>query len=235
LKRVTPSFTVEYRQAKRPNTGRVKLGWAHARPVPAGADEGANRIAITAFKAVAAKPPADVISPTVPTGRVLPSLVETAPVSGQDHAGGARSRSPGSAAKAGHAGQVQRDGTRARHFGEHAYPAEDLKPSITIATIPRSKQHTTSDLSVEKPGTPRSEKRNRRRAEKQEELDKAPMTPTEGCELAPVSSTAGLPPVDKPLSTARTGRILGRYVFRDELSPGESWKRRIEARRERRA
>jgi hypothetical protein len=44
-----------------------------------------------------------------------------------------------------------------------------------------------------------------------------------------------LPLVDKPSSTARSSRILGRYVFRDELSPGESWKRRIEARRERRA
>jgi hypothetical protein len=50
-----------------------------------------------------------------------------------------------------------------------------------------------------------------------------------------VSSTSGSPPVDKPSSTTRTSRILGRYVFRDELSPGESWKRRIEARRERRA
>jgi hypothetical protein len=35
-------------------------------------------------------------------------------------------------------------------------------------------------------------------------------------------------------SSVRKGRILGRYVFRDELGPGESWKRRIETRRERR-
>jgi hypothetical protein len=49
-----------------------------------------------------------------------------------------------------------------------------------------------------------------------------------------VSSTSGLPPVDKPSSTTRTSRILDRYVFRDELGPGKSWKRRIEARRERR-
>jgi hypothetical protein len=54
-------------------------------------------------------------------------------------------------------------------------------------------------------------------------------------ETAPVSSTSGLPTVDKPSSTMRTSRILDRYVFRDELGPGKSWKRRIEARRERRA
>src|SRR5271163_3336585 len=43
LKRATPSFTVEYRQAKRPNTGSTKLGWAHAKPAPPGSDEKANR------------------------------------------------------------------------------------------------------------------------------------------------------------------------------------------------
>jgi hypothetical protein len=53
LKRVTQSFTVEYRQAKLPNTGSAKLGWAHAKPVPAGLDEKSNRIAISAFKTVA--------------------------------------------------------------------------------------------------------------------------------------------------------------------------------------
>jgi hypothetical protein len=237
LKRVTPSFTVEHRQARRPNSGSVKPGWAHAKPVPAGLDEKANRTAVSAFKTVAAKPPTDVISPPTPGGRILPSLIETAPMTEQADAGGAQSRSHGSAARAGHAAQVPGDGngTVARHFGEHAYPAEDLEPSITVATILRSKQPTTSDLSVEKPGTPRSEKRNRRRPEKQEELDRAPMTPAEGCEPAHVSSTSGLPPVGKPSSIARTSRILNRYVFRDERGPGESWKRRIEARRERRA
>ena len=83
LKRITPSFTVEYRQAKRPIAGSTKPGWAHAKPAPEGLDEKANRIAISAFKTVAAKPPADLISPPIPTGRVLPSLVETAPVTGQ--------------------------------------------------------------------------------------------------------------------------------------------------------
>jgi hypothetical protein len=49
LKRATPSFTVEHRQARRPNSGGAKPGWAHAKPVPAGLDEKANRIAISAF------------------------------------------------------------------------------------------------------------------------------------------------------------------------------------------
>ena len=235
MKRVTPSFTVEYRQAKRPNTGSAKLGWAHAKPAPAGLDEKANRIAISAFKTVAAQPPADVISPSIPPGRILPSLVEAAPVTGRADVGGAQSRSYGATAQAAHATQVPGDVTVARHFDEHAYPAEDLEPSIAVAPILRLKDPTTSDLSVGKAGAPRSEKRSRRPAEKQEKLDNSPRTSAEQCEPAQVGSTSGLPPVGKPSSTTRASRILGRYVFRDELSPGESWKRRIEARRERRA
>ena len=173
------------------------------------------------------------MAPSIPSGRILPSLVETTSVAGQADAGSAQSRSYGSAAQAGHAAQVPVDGTLARQVGEHVYPAEGLEPSV--ATIFRLKQPTTSRLSAEKATTPRSKKRTRRPAEKQGKLDNVPKTSADRSETAPVSSTSGLPLVDKPLPTTRTSRILGRYVFRDELSPGESWKRRIEARRERRA
>jgi hypothetical protein len=227
LKRVTPSFTVEYRQAKRPSTGSGKPHWANLRPAAIVLDEKTSAIAISAFKTVAAKPPADVMSPSIPSGRILPSLVAPAPVTGQAAAGGGQSRSYGGPA------QVPGHGTVARQLGEHVYPAKGLEPSI--ATMSRLEQPTTSDLSAEKAGTPRSEKRNRRPAEKKETLDHAPRTSADMSETAPVSSTFGLPPVDRPSSTTRTSRILGRYVFRDELNPGESWKRRIEARRERRA
>jgi hypothetical protein len=232
LKRVTPSFTVEYRQAKRPNTGRVKPGWAHAKPPPAGVDETANRIAISAFKTVAAHPPADAISPSIPPGRILPSLVEAGPVTGRADAGGAQSRNYGGAAQAGYAMQAPADGAVARELGEHIYSDESREPSV--ATIFRSKQPATSDPSPPKAAAPRSEKRTQRPAEKHPKFNHASSAPAEMSETAPVNSTSGLPPVDKPSSTSRTSRILDRYVFRDERGPGDSWKRRIEARRERR-
>jgi hypothetical protein len=232
LKRVTPSFTVEYRQAKRPNTGSAKLGWAHAKPAPAGVDEKANRIAISAFKSVAAHPPADVVSQSIPAGRILPSLVEAAPVTGQADARGAQSRSYGRTAQAGHATPAPADGAVARELGEHIHSDESREPSV--AAIFRSKQPATSDPSAPKAGTPRPEKRTRRPAEKHAKRDHASSTSADMSETAPVSSTSGLPPVDKPSSTTRTSRILDRYVFRDELGLGKSWKRRIEARRERR-
>jgi hypothetical protein len=190
---------------------------------------------MSAFKTVAAHPPSDVISPSIVPDRVLPSLIQTAPVTEQADARGAQSKSRGSASKAAHAAQEWGDGTVAGHIGKQAYPAEDLEPSIAVAPILRLKDPTPSDLSVEKAGAPRSEKRSRRPAQKQEKLDNSPGPSAKECEPAPVSSISGLPSVGKPSSTTRAGRILGRYVFRDELSPGESWKRRIEARRERRA
>ena len=42
MKRLTPSFTVEYRQNKRPNTGSAKLGWAQAQPAPEVAEKGSR-------------------------------------------------------------------------------------------------------------------------------------------------------------------------------------------------
>jgi hypothetical protein len=233
LKRVTPSFTVEHRQARRPNSGGAKPGWAHAKLAPACLDEKANRIARSTFKTVAAHPPVDVISPSIPPGRTLPSLVEAAPVTGRADVGGAQSRSYGGAAQAGYATQVPADGAVARELGEHIYSDESREPPL--ATIFRSKQPATSDPSAPKAGTPRSEKRTRRPAEKHAKFDHASSTSAHMSETAPVSSTSGLPPVSKPSSTTRTSQILDRYVFRDERGPGESWKRRIEARRERRA
>jgi hypothetical protein len=233
LKRVTPSFTVEYRQAKRPSTGGAKLGWAHAKPAPAGVDEKANRIAISAFKTVAAHPSADVVSPSIPPRRILPSLVEAAPVTGQADAGVAQSRSYEGAAQAGYPSQVPADGAVARKLGERIYSDESCEPSV--ATMFQLKQPATSDPSSTKVGTPRSEKRTRRPTEKRAKFDHASSTSADMSKTPPVSSTPDLPPVDKPSSTSRTSRILDRYVFRDERGPGESWKRRIEARRERRS
>jgi hypothetical protein len=233
LKRATPSFTVEYRQAKRPNSVSAKPGWANAKPAPTGLDEQTNRVAISAFKTAAVKPPEEVVAPSIPSGRILPSLVETGPVTAQSNSGSAKSRSYGGAAQAGHA--TPASGTAARQLGEHVYAAKSLEPPIAVAAILVSEQPAISRLSAGKATTPRSENRTRRPAEQQEKLDDAPGTSANRSETALVNSASDLPPVGMPSSTIRKSRILGRYVFRDELRPGESWKRRIEGRRERRA
>jgi hypothetical protein len=161
LKRVTPSFTVEYRQAKRPNAGSVKPGWAHAKPPPAGVNEKAIRIAISAFKTVAAHPPADVVSPSILSGRILASLVEAEPAIRLPGAGGAQSRSYGVAA----------DGAVTREFGERNYSGNSCE--LSVAGMFQLKQPATSDQSATKTGMPRLEKRTRRPAEKRAKFDHA--------------------------------------------------------------
>jgi hypothetical protein len=235
LKHVTPSFTVEYRQNKRPNTGSAKLGWAQAPPAPEVAEKG-NRVAISAFKTTAAHSPAEVVSPSIPRGRILPSLVETLAGTGQAEAERTQLRGGRSAAKAGSITQVPGDGTVARRPGGHIYSLEDREPLVAVgATAPRLESPTPSDPSASDARTPRSKKRIRRPAEKHARFDPASSTSADVSETAPMVSTSSLAPVDRPSSTARTSRILDRYVFRQERGPGESWKRRIEARRERRA
>jgi hypothetical protein len=224
LKRVTRSFTVEYRQTKRPNAGSTKPGWAHAQPAPAGVDQKANRIAISAFQTVAAHLPAHVSSPSIVAGRILPSLVQVALVTEQVDA-----------AQAGYAKQARADGTVSNKLGEQIHSAEDLEPSVAAAKITRLKRPAPLDPSNSKAGTSRSEKRTRHPAEKREKFDHASSTSADMPKAPPVTPAADLSAVDEPSSSSRTSRILGRYVFRDERGPGESWKRRIEARRERRS
>jgi hypothetical protein len=235
LKRVTRSFTVEYRQTKRPSAGSTKAGWAHAKRAPAGVDQKADRIAISAFKTAAAHLPADVSSPSIAAGRILPSLVQVALVTEQVDAKGGQLRSYGGAAQAGYATEAPADEAVSGKLGEQIHSAEDVAPSVAAATITPLKRLAPLDPSASKAGTSRSEKRTRRPAEKREKFDHASGTSADMPKAPEVTSTADLSVVDEPSSPSRTSRILGRYVFRDERGPGESWKRRIEARRERRS
>ena len=148
LKRVTPSFTVEYRQTKRPNIGSAKSGWANAQPAPEVVEKG-SWVAISAFKTTAARSPVDVVSPSIPRGRILPSLVDTSAGTEQAEAARTQSRGGGSAAKAGSATQVPGGGTVARLPGGHISSPEDREPLVAVgAMAPRLESPTPSDPSA---------------------------------------------------------------------------------------
>ena len=152
MKRVTPSFTVEYRQTKRPNIGSAKSGWANAQPAPEVVEKG-SWIAISAFKTTAARSPVDVVSPSIPRGRILPSLVDTSPGTEQAEAARTQSRGGGSAAKAGSATQVPGGGTVARLPGGHISSPEDREPLVAVGAMaprlrvrhPRTRAHQTRE------------------------------------------------------------------------------------------
>jgi hypothetical protein len=205
LKRATPSFTVEHRQTKRrQHSGGAELDRVDANWVPTSPKETTRRIAISVFKTASTEKPAGVAVPSIPSGRILPSLAETEP-STVPHGDVVRSR------KAEHPTD---EGAKSNFHGAGHTSAAPTNQSATrrlgeaISRRGRTK--------VEEADAP----------DRQDDLSDAP--------VAPADRSSELPAVSEPSSTVRKDRILRRYVFRDELRPGESWKRKIERRRERR-
>jgi hypothetical protein len=227
LKRVPPSFIVEYRQTRqRPSPGGVKLSWADTNRVPRGPNKTTHRDAISVFNTASAEQPAEVVAPSISAGRILPSLVEAEPLTAQSSSG---------ARQTGHITPAPVSQTAARPLSEPIHAAKGLEPPLAVASTLVPEQPVTSHLGVAKVARPRLKKRTGHPAERQEKLVDAAPPPPSRSDIALTNSPSDLPAVGEPSSTVRKGRILGRYVFRDELRPGETWKRRIETRRERRA
>ena len=132
LKRASPSFTVEYRQAKRPKAS-AKLGWARAQPAPEVAEK-ANRSRYPLSKLRLLARQSRSYRPQIRTAAFYQILVEAALGSVQADAKRVQSRSHGSAARAGHVTQVTRDRTAARQLGEHTYSAEDREPLVALGS-----------------------------------------------------------------------------------------------------
>jgi hypothetical protein len=252
LKRSTPSFTVEYRQTKRRlHSGGAKLGSGQENLPPIGLNEMTYRVAISAFKTASAKQPGEVVENSIPAGRVLPSLVEADPVTGQSSRGrpnnmveprdaenpgdgGPKSTSYGGARQVEHITPARTSETAARSRDNRIHAAEGLEPRLAAAGTLVPKQPGTPRVGVGELATPKSKKRMGHPPEWRKNLDDAPVGSSRRSDIALTNSASDVPAVSGPSSSIRKGRILGRYVFRDDLGPGDSWKRRIETRRERR-
>lgn len=252
LKRSTPSFTVEYRQTKRRlHPGGAKLGSGQENLPPIGLNETTHRVAISAFKAASAKQPGEVVAHSIPAGRVLPSLVEADPVTGQSSRGrpntmveprdaenpgdgGAKSTSYGGARRVEHTTPARTTETAARPLDNRIHAADGLEPPLAATETLVPEQPGTPRLRVGELAAPKSKKRMGHLAEWRKNLDDTPVEPSRRSDIALTNSVSDVPAVGEPSSSIRKGRILGRYVFRDDLGPGDSWKRRIETRRERR-
>ena len=249
MKRSTPSFTVEYRQTKRRlHPGGAKLGSGQENSPPIGLNETTHRVAISAFKTASTKQPGEVVANSIPAARVLPSLIEADPVTGKSSSGrpnnmveprdaenprdgGAKSTSYSGAR---HTTPARTSETAARPLGDPIDAAEGLKPPLAAAGTLVREQPVTPRLGAGELATPKSKKRMGHPAEWRKNLDDTPVGPTHRSDITLTDAASDVPAVGVPSSSIRKGRILGRYVFRDDLGPGDSWKRRIETRRERR-
>lgn len=248
MKRSVRPFTVEVRQTKkRLKPAEANPSWIDAMLVTTEPVQKSRSLAPPAFKTAAADMPSEVAAPAIPSRRILPSLLEadraTATADAQsenlerrgdaDKRKDPKPRSYGATASA-----VRR---RPRTEGERptlppaAAPAEPLRVAENVEPrldIPAS--------ASEQSAAPRASARKVRAAR-----PKTPrfVPPTDAVvRLATAVRSDGAANVEKPDAPAhrdpstdnRKNRVLSRYVFRDEQRPGENWKQRLRARRERR-
>jgi hypothetical protein len=194
LKRSTPSFTVEYRQTKRRlNPGGAKLGSGQENLPPLRLNETTHRVAISAFKTASAKQPGEVVAHSIPAGRVLPSLVEADPVTGQSSRGrpnnmveprdaenprdgGAKSTSYGDARQVERTTLARTSETAARPLGDSI--AEGLEPPLAVVGTLVREQPVTRRLGAGELATRKSKKRMGHPAEWRKNFDETPVGPT---------------------------------------------------------
>jgi hypothetical protein len=214
LKRDIPSFTVEIRQNKRrARSDGAKPNWVDAKIAPSAFDLEPHRVAQAAFKLVEASAPSTAEALPARGGRILPSLQEEPPL-------------------------VETPVVET--------PKEDAKPRLDRkrqARIPAGKAPAPEDRRIGAPQIKRAtgpslDARNvkTRVPELNPKSEAGQSKSLKGPEVASASPPASQPAVGERSPGGRSKRaIFSRYVLRDELEPGQIWKRKLLARRESRA
>jgi hypothetical protein len=236
LKREVPSFTVEIRQQRRKSISENgKTNWVDASMASLAADPESHRAAASVFK------PAAPDTRTARSGRILPSINETATVSETATPDPWKEPPPREARKSDERQARPRPVARESDTQQHRQALENLfakKPSEPKAPEPRIAEPLPDlaavfSVKVEPPAVVAEVKKPpkptvARTIKAPKVAAKAELSPTPKLEIV----------VDEPAllvetsPRARKRAIVGRYVLRDESEPGQSWKRRLLARRE---
>jgi hypothetical protein len=253
LKRAVRSFTIETRQTKRRlKSGSGSTGLFEAAPVPTALSEQPHRVAEALFKAGAAIPSAAIIAPSATTGRILPSLIDaatlTAPsksrVSGRDAKPRSVAKPRGRAPRSDDEGGAAQTGDRKRGpenenvtaVSPHRAPiraSEFVEPPLAVAATLSTEPRATTRAGARKAAAPKPKKLTPLPVERHEDMDVVRLASASRSAIAATESMSVPSSPSEPSSSNRKGRILGRYVFGNELKPGENWKRRLHARRQR--
>jgi len=253
LRRGVPTFTVEVRRLPRlAANARPSAQWSEVKSAQTGSDRGSHRVAASAFGTKKVDPsPIDGASSS--KGRILQSLVPDEPLRRplRDAELSAAESDPTSRAPKrpsvrppkGRDQTSKLPRTSGSSSGESAPLADRLsaasrqpssvRPDEGIGVSPSDPTTAPSQV-VRNSGGLALRAKEKRRA-------KMPISPENG-RGTPLpndhSSTIGMdslatPPsnLSEPSRQSRKRTILNRYVFGDELKPGERWKRRILATR----
>jgi hypothetical protein len=236
LKRDAPSFTVEIRQHKRrPPSESPNTSWVDAKLAPVSNGQEPHRIAAAAFKTIDASAPVAVVSaPSARSGRILPSLETSLPVDVELAEDLEPPTKPRLTRKRRVASPVRSIDVNdvSRPVWEDRAPISPPRGEARAHAIAEPRR----DAAAVRPVNALSKLRAKLgAAEKRARttLREAQSNP------APVAAVHAPPArVEEAEQGPASGRskrpILARYVLRGEGEPGQSWKRKLLARRENR-
>ena len=240
MRRAVPSFTVEVRRRpKRATASKPDAQSSEARSPHAGFDRASHRVAAAAFEAKKVDPsPLEVA--WSPKGRILPSLVpdellrrtlrDAALTTAEfDPPSRAPKRTPSRTSKGkDQASKLPRNSSLsaapvAESVSTTSHQTASVQSDDGAGISPRVATTTRSQVVGDSGGLPLSAKAKRRNTI---------AIPRDHVKAMPLSNDleADFPGTSKVGDRSPQGRkrtIMTRYVFGDELKPGERWKRRL--------
>jgi hypothetical protein len=220
LRRAVPSFKVEVRRRPRlATTSNSDAQSSETRSPPAGFDRESHRVAAAAFEAKKVDASASDVGASPPRGRILPSLAPDEPryfLLKEIPVPAAESDVPSRAPK-----RREQAPKSPRNSGFLSAKSAPLAESLSS----KSRQSSSMQSGGLTPGA--KAKRRDKMAISRDDARAKPL-PNDQRSAIGTDSPSTLPPrVDDRSPDCRKRTIMARYVFGDELKPGERWKRRL--------
>ena len=251
MRRIVPSFTVEVRHRPRLATNSSRgVQSLETTTRPTAFERESHRVAAATFEAKTSKQPSsDGDAASYPTRRILESLVlEKPPVGGlQDELLSAATSNPKSRARKAPLVRARKDKDQTSTAPRSSEASSDLKVQTAERPSVASDQPTgkspsdakagssgiptaTANQVIGNSGGPVPHPKARRSVQTPIALDtrSAAVSANDQRSIAQTDSVGALKTRVYDLSRPNRKRtIMGRYVFGDELKPGERWKRRL--------
>ncbi len=249
MRRAIPSFTVEVRRRPRLATNSSQsVQSSETKIQQAGVERESHRVAAAAFEAETSNQPVDVAT-SHPKGRILQSLVPEEPLRRQlrDASSSASTSDPTSRAQkrppvrtpkgkdqtsksprnleslSDQTAPLVDNLSNASRQSTGVPPDEGTGPSPSVPTAAPSQVVGNAGGLALRPKAKRRDKMPTSFDDSRVTLSLKDQRSRTGTDSLPTP----LPSVDESSRQSRKRTIMGRYVFGDELKPGERWKRRL--------
>jgi hypothetical protein len=249
LRRAIPSFTVEVRRRPRLAANSSQSVQPSETKIPqAGVERGSHPVASAAFEAEKSNQfPVDVAA-SRPKGRILQSLVPEEPLRHQlRNALSASTSDPTLRAQKGPQVRAPKGKDQSSKSSQYLESSSDQTPPLVAnlstascrsfgvpldeGTGPSPSEPTAAPSQVVgNGGGPALRSKAKRRDKMPTTFDDSRATPSlkdQRSRTGTDSLLTPLPSIDESSRQSRRRTIMGRYVFGDELKPGERWKRRL--------